>query len=771
MRGKLGGMKKQSLHSSSFFVKPRENPYKMVKWKRVQTQIKDRKGQVYFEMKNVKAPESWSQLAVDIAASKYFRKTGVGSLQGTENSVEQLIERVVQAVLQSALKQKEYFKNKQEAEVFANELRYILLTQRGAFNSPVWFNAGLWEAYKITSPSEHYAWDEKSKKVIKTRNVYERPQCSACFIQSADDSIEGIFELAKTEARLFKYGSGTGSNFSQIRSRYEKTSSGGQSSGLISFLEVLDKGAGAIKSGGTTRRAAKMVVVNDDHPEVLDFIAWKMREEQKAHALIAAGYSEGFEGEAYRTVSGQNANNSVRISDAFMKALDKKSSWRLRSRVGGKTVREIPAVELWSKLTDAAWNCADPGVQFHSTINAWHTSPAGGEIEASNPCSEYMFLNDSACNLASINLGAFLNSQGEFEFEAFLHTARILFIAQEILVDYSSYPTEKIAQNAHDYRTLGLGFANLGSLLMRMGLGYDSESGRAWAGALSALLGGMAYLTSVELARSKGAFAAYKKNKSTMQKVIKKHSLALKKIQWSLLPEGLEDATTQLWKSVIHNGEKYGYRNAQATVIAPTGTIGLLMDCDTTGVEPEFSLVKLKKLAGGGEVQIVNQSVEVALTKLGYSPEQIQKMRQYILDHNTLEGCSELRPEDLNIFDCATSAPGQRSLSPLSHLTMMAAVQPFISGAISKTVNLPQSATREDIGDVYKLAWQMGLKAVAIYRDGSKLGQPLNMHKIKDVEPPVKPQFTMKCTECGSDTVLTSGCFRCPNCGTTVGCA
>lgn len=764
-------MKKAPLHSASYFVAPGKNPESMFAWKKVDSQIRNRQGEVFFEMKNVEAPEAWSQLAIDIGASKYFRKMGVPKTKH-ENSVRQLVNRVVKAIAASALKQGGYFKSKKDADIFANELKYILLSQRGAFNSPVWFNAGLWESYKINSPSEHFAWDEKKKKIQSTHNAYERPQCSACFIQSVDDSIEGIFELAKTEAKLFKYGSGTGSNFSKIRSRYELTSAGGMSSGLLSFLDVLDKGAGAIKSGGTTRRAAKMVVVDIDHPEVLDFIEWKMREERKAHMLIAAGLSAEFEGEAYRTVSGQNANNSVRVTDAFMKAVEQEKPWKLKARVTGKALREMPAPEVWNKITHATWVCADPGIQFHDTINKWHTCPNTDDIHSSNPCSEYMFLDDSACNLASINLVNFLDNEGHFDFESFIHTARTLFVAQEVLVDYSSYPTERIAQNSHDYRPLGLGFANLGSLLMRKGIPYDSDEGRAWAGAITALMSGVAYLTSAEMARARGPFAGFKKNRISMLKVMKMHESSLKGVNWSYLPEGLDKAVKNLWKSVIYNGTKHGFRNAQATVIAPTGTIGLLMDCDTTGIEPDFSLIKFKKLSGGGEVQIVNQSVEQALQVLQYPADAITKILQYVQDHNTVVGCPEIRSEDIAIFDCATGVVGQRVLSPESHVQMMAAVQPFISGAISKTVNLPNTATEGDISRIYFLAWKLGVKAVAIYRDGSKQSQPLNVHKVKKEEAAeVQPDFTMKCPECGSDTVLTSGCYRCPNCGTTVGCS
>lgn len=763
-------MKRQYLHSTSYFVPPQKKAESLVRWKKVNCEIRNRKGEVIFQMKKVEAPTTWSQLAIDIAASKYFRKIGVPKIEH-ENSVRQLVDRVVGAIGASAKKQGHYFQEPKDLRCFTEELKYILFSQKGAFNSPVWFNAGLWETYKIKSPSEHFAWDEKSKSVIATHNAYERPQCSACFIQSIDDSIEGIFELAKTEAKLFKYGSGTGTNFSKLRSRYEMTGSGGTSSGLISFLEVLDKGAGAIKSGGTTRRAAKMVVLDVDHPEVLDFIDWKMKEEKKAQILISAGLNADYEGEAYRTVSGQNANNSIRVSDEFMKAVELERPWKLRARITGRVLREIPAIEVWQKISHAAWTCADPGLQFHSTINKWHTCPKSGAINSSNPCSEYMFLDDSACNLASLNLVKFLNEDGTFDFESFIHTARTLFIAQDILVDYSSYPTQKIAENAHAFRPLGLGYANLGSLLMRMGLGYDSDSGRAWAAGLTSLLTGVAYMTSAELARAKGAFNGFKKNRQHVIKIMTKHEAALNKVNWQLLPQGLENAVRTLWKGIVYNSKRSGLRNSQATVLAPTGTIGLLMDCDTTGIEPDFSLIKLKKLAGGGEIKIINQAVEPALLRLGYEKNQIRETLKFIESHNSLEGCRFIKEEHLSIFDCAAAVPGQRSLSPESHLKMMAAVQPFISGAISKTVNMPNSATEGDISRIYFLAWRLGLKAVAVYRDGCKLSQPLNAHSSKKEKATKVMDFNMICPDCGTDTVLTSGCYRCPNCGTTVGCS
>ena len=773
-------MKKKSLSQISYFVPPTKKAQEIIEFKKFDSLISNQKGEAIFSMKGIEAPAEWSQVAVDVVASKYFRKTGVSLLQKSEKSVRQLVDRVVDSVVVAGLSQSGFFQDKKAAGVFKEELKYLIYSQRASFNSPVWFNVGLWEKYKIKSESEHYYWDLKKKKVLPVKNVYEHPQCSACFIQKVGDSVEEIFELAKTEARLFKFGSGTGSNFSTLRSKYEHTSSGGNSSGLISFLEVLDKGAGAIKSGGTTRRAAKMVVLDADHPEIVDFIDWKLKEESKARALFAAGFSGGMDGESYRTVSGQNANNSVRLSDEFMKSFEKKSDWSLRNRSNGKVYKKIKAEDLMNKMAESAWACAEPGVQFHSTINKWHTCANTDSINASNPCSEYMFLDDSACNLASVNLVKYLNLDGTFDFEAFVHTVKTLITAQEILVDYASYPTEKIALNSHNYRPLGIGFANLGSLIMRMGYSYDSAEGRAWASLLTSIMTGVAYYTSAEIAGIKGSFPAYKKNSTSMLKVIQQHRNSLKNIQWNFLPDGISSFVQELWQGVQYQGEKQGYRNAQVSVIAPTGTIGLMMDCDTTGIEPEFSLIKYKKLSGGGTLKLVNQSVEEALIVLDYSPEKVVEILKYIHEHNSIEGAPHVKPAHYAIFDCANAEEGKRYLRPEGHLLMMAAVQPFISGAISKTVNLPKTATVADVKEVFLQSWRLGLKAVAIYRDGSKEAQPLNLKdafsdgKTRSVIPAdraVSTEFRMTCPDCGSETVLESGCYRCPNCGTTAGCS
>lgn len=752
-------MAKSTSFFQPYFTADLKAPY--FKAKSFEAVIKDQNNRIYFEKHGVNAPEHWSQTAVDIAASKYFRKS-----EKKENSIFALVNRIA-AGLKTAAQSSQLFSGAKEIDSFINEITFHLLNQSAAFNSPVWFNCGLHETYKVSSTSHHFAWDYKAKKVTEITDAFKRPQCSACFIQSVDDSLESIFDLVKTEAKLFKYGSGSGTNFSTLRSKYENLNSGGTSSGLISFLEILDKSAGAIKSGGTTRRAAKMVCVDMDHPEISEFISWKMKEEKKAHALIAQGYSAELDGESYHTVSGQNANNSVRISNKFMHALEKNTQWALKSRLNGRTVSEVTADELWKKLCQAAWHCADPGVQFSDTINKFHTCKETAPINASNPCSEYMFLDDSACNLASLNLVKFFNNakpgDEKFKIHEFLLTVKTFILAQEFLVDYASYPTKKIAQNSHDYRPLGLGYANLGSLLMQMGLAYDSDHARAFAGAITAMMTGMAYYTSSELAAKLKPFAGFKKNKKSMLGVMKLHQKALKNIRWDLLPAEYQDICRNIWSEVIVMGEKHGFRNAQVSVIAPTGTIGLVMDCDTTGIEPDFSLIKRKKLSGGGQIKIVNQSAKVALDNLGYSTIDRDKILFQIENGEDFIAGPVLRNEHKKIFFTAagTTQTGDDVLSPDAHILMMAAVQPFISGAISKTVNLPSNATQDDIADVYHKAWRLNLKAVAVYRDGSKFVQPLNRNK---------PEFPA-CSECGSPTVLESGCFRCLNCGSTTACS
>ncbi len=796
------------------FTQTGKNPLDAVAYVKSSSKIKNTDGSTVFEMKDVEVPGNWSQLAVDILVSKYFRKAGVPGTNH-ETSVRQVVGRVAHTLRLEG--EKAGYFSAVDAQTFEDELLYLLINQMGAFNSPVWFNCGLYHAYGIEGSGGNYAWDSKSMRIVETHDAYSRPQCSACFIQSVDDDLMSIFQLAKNEARLFKYGSGTGTNFSNIRGANEKLAGGGTSSGLISFLEVLDRGAGATKSGGTTRRAAKMVCLDMDHPEIADFITWKSREEKKVAALIQAGYSSDFNGEAYRTVAGQNANNSVRVSDKFMNAVEKGDKWETIARTTGKVMGTYEARNLWKMLAEAAWSCADPGVQYDTTINDWHTCSNTDRIFASNPCSEYMFLNDSACNLASINLVKFLNEDGSFDIEGFRHACRIFIIAQEILVGLSSYPTEQIAKNSHAYRPLGLGYANLGTMLMLKGIPYDSEAGRAWAAAITAIMCGHAYAVSAEEAGVIGAFDGYAKNREPMLKVIGKHRDAAYKIPTGLCPDELVKAAHQDWDMALALGEKYGFRNSQVTVLAPTGTIGLLMDCDTTGIEPDFALVKFKKLAGGGYFKIVNQSVPVALKNLGYTAAQTKDIIDYVLGkltfdgtphvnreflkskglndaeiaklekalpgtfelssaftkwgmgeetlkrlgiaesvYNaptfnflthagltnaqlneaneaicgtmTVEGAPHIKDEHLAVFDCANKCgnKGQRFIAPMGHVRMMAATQPFLSGAISKTVNLPNETTVEEIEEIYYQGWKMGLKAVALYRDGCKLSQPLS---------------------------------------------
>lgn len=775
-----------------FHLSKKQSVTERITWRRQDVRLLNAKDEVYFEMKGVEAPEFWSPLAVDIAASKYFRKKGVPGRRGAETSVKQMVERVSSS-LQSFAQSRDYFVDRKAGQAFQRDLEFLLYHQHGSFNSPVWFNAGLAESYGIRSKSQCYAWDFRQDRVVMQEEAYTRPQISACFIQKIEDNLDSIFNLVKNEARLFKFGSGSGTNFSDLRSRYEQLAGGGTSSGVLSFLEVLDRSAGSVKSGGTTRRAAKMVILDIDHPEIEDFIHWKEREEQKAKVLIAAGYDSHFEGEAYRTVSGQNSNNSVRVTDRFMSAVRRNADWDLRDRLTGRSVRKLKARDLWNQIAEAAWACADPGVQFHDTINHWHTCPQTGEIRASNPCSEYLFIDDSACNLASLNLLRFLDENDQFKLEDFRQAARTFFLAQEIFVDMASYPTEAIAQNSHDYRPLGLGFTGFGAFLMRQGVAYDSDLARAWGASLTALLTGYAYELSGEVARTQGPFAGWKKNKASMAKVMGQHRSALKSIPWSLLPVDLKGEAQRVWEAVVAASAKNGFRNAQATVVAPTGTISFIMDSETTGIEPEYALVRFKSLAGGGTLRLTSPSVEVSLKRLLYSDEERAQILKWIEDKGSLKDCKLLRPGHSEIFATALE------IEPRAHLKMMAAVQAFVSGAISKTVNLPAETTARQIGDLYAEAYEMGLKAVAIYRDQSKGFQPLQTKPEKknleetltkaavpspekgtssrlklNLESPVTSPLEMdlpECFECGTVTELSGGCFRCPNCGTVIGCS
>ncbi len=793
------------------------------------SQITNSDGSVVFELKGAEVPVGWSQLATDIAVSKYFRKAGIhGDKNHGERSVRELVYRVAHSIREAGEGFGGYFVDAEAAETFEAELSHLLIHQKAAFNSPVWFNCGLYQRYGIEGSGGNYAWDPEQDIICQTDTAYEHPQCSACFIQAVDDDLMAIYDLIKNEARLFKYGSGTGTNFSKVRGKQEKLSGGGTSSGLMSFLEVLDRAAGATKSGGTTRRAAKMVCLDMDHPEIIDFIEWKVREEKKARALIEAGYDADFNGDAYHTVSGQNSNNSLRVTDEFMKALETDGEWKTYMRTTGEVCDTYRARDVWRKLGQAAWACADPGVQYDTTINDWHTCPNTDRINASNPCSEYMFLDNSACNLASINLSKFLDEEGSFDIEGYRQAIRVLIIAMDILVDYASYPTGPIAKNSHNYRPLGLGYANLGTLLMQLGIPYDSDEGRTICAALTSILCGHAYATSAEIAAAKGPFSGFQRNRQPMLRVMGKHREAAYRVNeaggpgitgsdQTACPPELIRAAREDWDLACKLGELYGYRNSQTTVLAPTGTIGLLMDCDTTGIEPDFALVKFKKLAGGGYFKIVNRSVPNALERLGYTAAQVADIVSYVTGTNTftgapnfgrqalldrglterelekaesslrgvfdvgaalapwvigteaydrleipadvynkpgfhllrywgvsdkdigeindviigrmtVEGAPHLRAEHLPVFDCANRCGkiGERFLEPTAHIHMMAAAQPFLSGAISKTVNLPADSTVEDVEQIYKEGWKLGLKAIALYRDGSKSSQPLN---------------------------------------------
>jgi len=800
--------------------------------------IRNPSGEIVFEMNNVEVPRSWSQIATDIIAQKYFRKAGVPQPDGTlgrETSAKQVAHRLANCWRVWG-ERYGYFDSEEDAQIFYDELVYSILNQACVPNSPQWFNTGLYESYGIKGkPQGHYYVDPVDGELKKSTSAYERPQPHACFILSVEDDLVndgGIMDLWVREARIFKYGSGVGTNFSNLRGEGEKLSGGGTSSGLMSFLKIGDRAAGAIKSGGTTRRAAKMVCLDLDHPEIELFVDWKVEEEKKVGALIAAGYSSDYEGEAYRTVSGQNSNNSVRIPNSFFEKLEKGEDWELTARSDGRVMKKVPAKALWDKISYAAWRCADPGTQYDTTINEWHTCPQGGRIRASNPCSEYMFLDNTACNLASVNLRKFFDETSNvFDVDGFEYTVRLWTTVLEVSVLMAQFPSKEVAQLSYDYRTLGLGFANLGSMLMVSGIPYDSEEARGIAGAITAIMTGISYKTSAEIARYLGPFARYQENRNDMLRVMRNHRAAAYDaddayVGLSLKPQGIKakycpdyllKAACKAWDEAVELGEKYGYRNAQATVIAPTGTIGLVMDCDTTGVEPDFALVKFKKLSGGGYFKIINESIPSALKTLGYdekereaiikyavgaasfngapfinhqtlsekgfiadeirkldeavrsafeigfvfnvytlgeecmqrfgykpeeyynpswsmlealgfNDDQIDAANDYVCGTMTVEGAPFLKPEHLPVFDCANKCgkKGERYIHAHGHIRMMAATQPFISGAISKTINLPNEASVAEIADAYMLSWKLALKACALYRDGSKLSQPLS---------------------------------------------
>ena len=688
------------LEFSRRFTQPGVDPFETVEWTRRDAVITAGDGTVVFEQRDVEVPKSWSQMATNVVASKYLRGP-LGSPE-RENSVRQLISRVADTIRDWGL-EGGYFADETSAEVFHAELVHLLLHQMMAFNSPVWFNLG----------------------------VEAKPQVSACFINSVSDDLGSILDLAKTEGLLFKWGSGTGSNLSPIRSSKESLAGGGQASGPVSFMKGYDAFAGVIKSGGKTRRAAKMVILDVSHPDIEEFIECKAKEEKKAWALIEAGYDPSIDGEAYGSVYFQNANHSVRVTDAFMRAVTTGGRWTTRAVTDGRALGEYDARALFRKIAEAAWICGDPGLQFHDTINRWHTCKATDEIRASNPCSEYMFLDDSACNLASLNLMKFRDARGEFDVEAFEHAVDVTFTAQEILVSNASYPTEAIARNSEDYRPIGLGYANLGALLMARGLPYDSTEGRAYAAAITALMTGRAYRQSARLAAVKGPFAGFEKNRDSVMDVMGLHRAHVEMIEGKeTVPTELLEAARHAWNDVCEMASEVGLRNAQATVLAPTGTIGFMMDCDTTGIEPDISLVKFKRLVGGGTLKYVNRTVPEALARLGYSGEAIGRICDHLDETGCIEGAPGLEPRHLPVFDCAfVPQGGTRSIHWRGHVKMMAATQPFLSGAISKTVNLPHDATVEEIEEAYLEAWRLGLKAIAIYRDGCKRTQPLNAGK------------------------------------------
>ncbi len=732
------------LHFERYFSTEGVHPFDQVEWELRAATISNEKGEKIFEQKDVEIPKSWSMTATNVVVSKYFH--GQLGAPGRETSVRQLIERVSRSYQKWGLKDG-YFASQKDAEVFYDELVYLLVNQFMAFNSPVWFNVG----------------------------VEDRPQCSACFINSVRDSMDSILTLAKTEGMLFKFGSGTGSNLSTLRSSREALSGGGTASGPVSFMKGFDAFAGVIKSGGKTRRAAKMVILNIEHPDIPEFINCKAEEEKKAWALIDAGYDGGFNvpGGAYDSVAYQNANHSVRVTDEFMKAVLEDKEWWTKAVTSGSPMEKYRARDLMRQMAEAAWICGDPGMQYHSTINSWHTCSTTATINSSNPCSEYMFLDDTACNLASLNLMKFRRDNGSFDVESFRKAIQVTITAMEISVDNSSYPTPSITQNSFDYRPLGLGYANLGALLMSRGVAYDSDEGRNLAGAITSLMCGEAYRQSALIAKEKGTFKGYAQNRESMLNVMAKHGIHAERMDRTTVQTDLWEAQASVWKDVVEFGKAYGIRNAQSTVLAPTGTIGFMMDCDTTGVEPDIALVKYKKLVGGGLLKIVNQTVPEALAKLGYDDEQIEHIVAYIDKNDTIEGAPHLQEEHLPVFDCAFKpANGKRSIHYMGHIKMMSAVQPFLSGAISKTVNMPNEVTVEEIEQAYLEAWKLGLKAIAVYRDGCKRTQPLStsLESRKEQPAAARPQrrrlpderrsITHKFSIAGHEGYVTVGMFE-----------
>jgi len=735
------------------------SPYDEVQWERRTASITDTKGNTIFEQQDVEVPVDWSMTATNIVASKYLH--GQVGTPERETGVRQLVGRVVETIRDWGMAGG-YFATASDATAFHDELAYMLLTQKVAFNSPVWFNVGC-DRLEPDSDGQNWHWDAATGGVKYSATGYRNPQCSACFINSVDDSLDSILTLAKTEGMLFKWGSGTGTNLSSIRGSMETLSGGGQASGPLSFMRGFDAFAGVIKSGGKTRRAAKMVILNADHPDIMEFIDCKAKEEAKAFALIRAGYDgSGPDSEAYSSIFFQNANNSVRVSDEFMLAYEDDSDFSTYTVKGHEKVKTYKAREIMRKIAEATWLCGDPGMQFDTTINKWHTSKNTARINASNPCSEYMFLDNSACNLASFNLMKYLTPAGSFDIPAYRHSISVVITAMEILVDNSGYPTEAISRNSHDYRPLGLGYANLGALLMAMGLPYDSAAGRDFAGVMTAIMCGQAYLQSAILAancppiasatpltagvdRTGGACPGFYVNREPFLDVIRMHRAEVNNIGKSRVSgepfsvpqlDALIEASRESWDLALIQGERHGYRNSQTTVLAPTGTIGFMMDCDTTGIEPDLALVKYKKLVGGGMIKIVNNTVPAALFKLGYDNEEVNAIVSYIDATGTIEGAPGLKPEHLAVFDCSFKpAKGTRSIHYMGHIKMMAAAQPFLSGAISKTVNLPHEASVEDVAEAYAESWRQGIKAVAIYRDGSKGTQPLNTSMDAKKEP------------------------------------